>query len=111
MEVEHFGHRLRHRVVYLADAFDILWQHQRLVSHVQPCHGQRHAGFQHHFGGFGIDIDVELCHRGGVAGIHTSPHKHDAFNITFQLWVLGQQQRDIGHGAGDHQRDRLRTAA
>ncbi len=111
VKIEHLCDRLRDRIVYLANALDILRQHQRLMGDVQPGHGQRHAGFQHHFGGFGIDEDVELCDRRGIAGVHAAAHKYDALDAAFQLGMLGQQQGDVGHRAGHHQGHWLRAGA
>ncbi|MNH40957.1 hypothetical protein D3C79_1023580 [compost metagenome] len=90
IEIEHLCDRLRHRIVNLADTFDILGQHQCLMGDVQPGHGQWHAGFQYDFCGFGIDKDIEFRRRRGVAGIHSAAHKYDAIDVAFQLGMLGQ---------------------
>ncbi|MNN54956.1 hypothetical protein D3C81_1698050 [compost metagenome] len=111
VEVEHFCYRLRDRVVNLADSFDILRQHQRLMGDVQTRHGQRYAGFEYHFGGFRVDENIKFRHRGGVAGVHAAAHKDDTLDVALQLRVLSQQQGDIGHWTGNHQGDGLRAAA
>lgn len=68
---------------------------QGLVGDVQGHDHQRHAGFEHDFSGFGVDVDVELGRGGDVADLEIgAAHQDD----------LGHPGDDVGgalEGGGD----------
>ena len=108
VEVEHPADRRRRRAAERADRLQPGWSRDRLVGHVEPDHGERHARLEHHVRGVGVGVDVELGRRRDVAEAERAPHGDDLAHVGEDARVLDDGERDVGEGAERRQRDRLR---
>ena len=83
---------------------------RRLVGQVEPDHRQRQAALEHHRGGLGVDPDVELGRRRGVAARGRAAHHDDLADPRVQVRARLQQRGDVRERAGRHERDAARRS-